>query len=130
QRFVYISGVGAGTNTRHWFRFKYAAEQALQDSGLEWAIVRPTWVYGPDDHALNRLLGFTRYLPFLPMFGNGKQNMQPIFVDDMASIIADAALRPEAANQLFEAGGPEVMSMNDVLKTAMDVAGRSRPILH
>jgi NADH dehydrogenase len=131
RRFVYLSGVGAAADAqKHWFRFKYAAEQHLQKSGLEWVVVRPTWVYGPGDHALNRLLGFTKFLPFLPLFGDGKQDMQPIFIDDIGTIAGEAARRPEAANQLMEAGGPEVMSMNEVLNTAMDVAGRKRPILH
>jgi NADH dehydrogenase len=126
-----VSGAGAAADaTKHWFRFKYQAEQHLRESGLEWVIVRPTWVYGPGDHALNRLLGFTKFLPFLPLFGDGKQDMQPVFVDDVGAVVGDAATKPEAANQVFELGGPEVMSMNEVLKTAMDVAGRRRPILH
>jgi NADH dehydrogenase len=87
-------------------------------------------VFGPGDHALNRLLGFTKFLPFLPLFGDGKQDMQPVFIDDVGAVVGDAATKPEAANQLFELGGPDVMSMNDVLKTAMDVADRRRPILH
>src|SRR5690606_27859743 len=99
-------------------------------SGLEWVIVRPTWVFGPEDQSLNRLLGFTRYLPFLPLFGDGEQAMQPVFIEDVGAVLADAATKPEAANQVFEIGGPEVMTMNEVLKTGMDVAGRKRPILH
>jgi NADH dehydrogenase len=131
KRFVYVSGVGAALGSpRHWFRYKAMAEQHLQDSGLEWTIVRPSWVYGPRDHALNRLLGFTRFLPFLPFFGDGKQDMQPVFVDDVGRIVTQAALAPEAANQLFELGGPEVMSMNQVLQTGLDVLGRRRFILH
>ena len=131
RRFVYVSGVGAAEGAeKHWFRFKHQAERHLQASGLEWVVVRPTWVFGPGDHSLNRLLGFTKFLPFLPFFGDGKQDMQPVFVEDVGAVLADAATRPEAANQLFELGGPEVMSMNDVLKTGMDVAGRKRPILH
>jgi uncharacterized protein YbjT (DUF2867 family) len=131
RRFVYVSGVGAGPEAqKHWFRYKYEAEQHLRQSGLEWAIVRPTWAFGPDDRALNRLIGFTKFLPVLPLFGDGTQAMQPVFVDDVGEVVAEAARRPEAANQLFELGGPEVMSMNDVLNTAMDVAGRKRPILH
>jgi NADH dehydrogenase len=131
RRFVYVSGVGAGPDaTKHWFRFKYGAERHLEASGLEWVVIRPTWVFGPGDHALNRLLGFTKFLPFLPLFGDGKQDMQPVFIDDVGAVVGDAATKPEAANQLFELGGPDVMSMNDVLKTAMDVADRRRPILH
>jgi uncharacterized protein YbjT (DUF2867 family) len=131
QRCVYVSGVGAAPDaTKHWFRFKYLAEQHLQQTGMEWVVIRPTWVFGPNDHALNRLLGFTKFLPFLPLFGDGKQDMQPVFIDDVARIVGEATRKPEAVNQVFELGGPEVMSMNDVLKTAMDVAGRRRPILH
>jgi uncharacterized protein YbjT (DUF2867 family) len=45
-------------------------------------------------------------------------------------IVAEASRKPQAANQVFELGGPEVMSMNDVLNTGLDVLGRKRPILH
>jgi NADH dehydrogenase len=131
KRFVYVSAVGADLNgPKHWFRYKAMAEEHLKASGLEWTIVRPSWVYGPRDHALNRLLGFTNFLPFMPMFGDGKQDMQPVFIQDVGRIVAQAAMAPEAANQLFEVGGPEVMSMDDVLKTGLDVKGRKRFILH
>jgi NADH dehydrogenase len=131
RRFVYVSGVGADAQAdKHWFRYKFQAEEHLRQSGLEWIVVRPTWVFGPDDHALNRLLGFTKFLPFLPLFGSGEQDMQPVFVEDVGEVVGEVARRPEAAHQVFELGGPEVMTMNEVLKTAMDVAGRRRPILH
>jgi uncharacterized protein YbjT (DUF2867 family) len=56
--------------------------------------------------------------------------MQPVFVDDVGRVVAEAALNPAAANQLFELGGPEVMSMNEVLTRALAVIGKKRPILH
>ncbi len=118
RRFVYMSGVGAAKESdKHWFRYKWEAEKYLQDSGIEWVIVRPTWVYGPDDVSLNRFLGFAKVLPFVPMFGKGEQMMQPVFIDDVGRVAADAALAPEAANRVFELGGPDVMSMNDVVRT-------------
>jgi NADH dehydrogenase len=131
QRFVYMSAVGASLDgPKHWFRFKGLAEQHLRDSGLDWTIVRPTWVYGPEDDSLNRLIGFSKFLPFVPLFGDGRQAMQPVFVDDVGRIVADAATRPEAAGEVFELGGPEVISMNEVLRTALDVMRRKRFILH
>ncbi len=131
RRFVYVSGVGAAKDAdRHWFRFKWEAEEYLKQSGLEWVIVRPTWVFGPGDVSLNRFLGFAKILPFIPMFGDGKQAMQPVFIDDVGRVLADAAQRPGAANTTFELGGPDVMSMNDVVKTALDVQGKKRPLLH
>jgi NADH dehydrogenase len=131
RRFVYVSGVGAAAGAaKHWFRFKWLAEQQVIGSGMEWVIVRPTWVYGPGDAALNKLLGFGRFLPFIPLFGDGRQDMQPLFIDDLAGILADAALRPEAAGQVLEAGGPEVMSLNSVLEAGLAAQGKKRFILH
>lgn len=131
KRFVYVSGVGASKEAeKHWFRYKWEAEDYVQKSGLEWVVLRPTWVYGPEDVSLNRFLGFASKLPFVPMFGNGKQDMQPVFIDDVARAAVDCALKPEAANLVFEIGGPEVMSMNDVVSTALEVLGKKRMLLH
>lgn len=131
RRFVYMSGVGASKESdKHWFRYKWEAENYLQASGIEWVIIRPTWVYGPDDVSLNRFLGLAKMLPFVPMFGNGEQMMQPVFIDDVGRVAADALIAPEAANKVFELGGPAAMSMNDVVRTALEVMGKRRALLH
>lgn len=131
RRFVYVSGAGAAADAeKHWFRFKWQAEEGVRASGVTHVIVRPTWVYGPEDVALNRFVGFAGWLPFVPLFGDGKQAMQPLFVDDLGRVLADALERSEADNQTFELGGPERMSMNEVINLALDVAGKKRPILH
>jgi NADH dehydrogenase len=131
RRFVYVSGAGASRDAeKHWFRYKWEAEDYLQHSGLEWVILRPTWVYGPKDVSLNRFLGFGKMLPFIPMFGSGEQAMQPVFIDDIGRVGADAATAPDAANTLIEVGGPERMTMNDVVRTALDVQGKKRALLH
>jgi NADH dehydrogenase len=87
-------------------------------------------VFGPGDHALNKLVGFTNLLPFLPLFGNGKQLMQPVYVDDVGRAAADLATKPDVTGQVYEIGGPQRMSMNEVLQTALSVKGRKRFILH
>jgi NADH dehydrogenase len=131
RRFLYVSGVGAAKDAeQHWFRYKWEAEDYLQHSGMEWVVVRPTWVFGPDDVSLNRFLGLGKMLPFIPMFGDGKQDMQPVFVDDVGRVVADAATKPEAAGKVLELGGPERMSMNDVVKTALEVQGKRKGLLH
>lgn len=130
QKFVYLSGVGAAPTGRHWFRAKWRAETAVRESGLSYTIIRPSWVYGPEDSALNRFLGMSRFLPFVPLIGNsGKQKMQPVFVDDVGRAVAESLENPAAENQLFELGGPEVFSMNDIVKAALEASGRKRPLL-
>ena len=131
QRFIYLSGVGASADAeKHWFVFKWQAEEAVRASGIAHVIVRPSWLYGPEDVALNRFLGFARWLPFVPTFGNGKQLMQPLFVDDLGRLLADAVERDDAIGETFEVGGPERLSMDEVVRAALAVTGRRRLILH
>ena len=130
KQYIYLSGAGTAPNGRHWFRAKQRAEAAVRESGLTHTILRPSWVYGPEDKALNRFLGMSRFLPFVPLIGAaGKQRMQPVFVDDVGRAVAESLDNPAAANQLFELGGPEVMSMSDVVRTALQVTGRRRLLL-
>jgi NADH dehydrogenase len=130
ERYVYLSGAGAAPEGRHWFRAKWRAETAVRESGLTYTILRPSWVYGPEDKSLNRFLGMARFLPFVPLIGNaGKQLMQPVFIDDVGRAAAESLDNPAAANQLFDVGGPDVMSMTDVVRTALQVAGRRRLLL-
>lgn len=130
KQYIYLSGVGAAPEGRHWFRAKWRAETAVRESGLTYTIIRPTWVYGPEDKSLNRFLGMARLLPFVPLIGNaGKQRMQPVFIEDVGRAVAESVDNPAAAGQLFELGGPEVMSMSDVVRTALQVSGKKRLLL-
>lgn len=129
--YIYLSGAGAAPDApKHWFRAKWQAEQAIMNSGLRYSIFRPSWVYGKEDNALNRFVNFARRLPFVPVVGDGKQRMQPVFVDDVSRAVADSLDNPGAADQLFEIGGPEVMTMDEVLRTMLSVMGKKKPLLH
>jgi NADH dehydrogenase len=129
-RVVYISGAGAAPDAeRHWFRAKWRAEEAVRASGITYTIIRPTWIFGPRDVSLNRFLGFARRLPFVPLTNAGGQLLAPVFIDDAASLAADALVDPAAADQVFELGGPETMTMREIVRRALQVAGLRRPIL-
>ena len=130
EQLLYISGAGAAPDAnRHWFRAKWRAEEAVRRSGIDWTIIRPTWIYGPDDVSLNRFLGFARRLPFVPMPSLGRQELAPVFIDDVARLAADALAEPAAVGRVFELGGPETLTMHGVVKRAMHAAGIRKPIL-
>lgn len=130
QRVVYISGAGAAPDAeRHWFRAKWRAEEAVRASGLTWTIIRPTWIFGPRDVSLNRFVGFARRLFSVPMTNTGSQLLAPVFVDDAAALAADSLVVDAAANQVFELGGPETLTMRRIIGTALRVAGLRRPII-
>ena len=129
-RLVYMSGAGAAPDApRHWFRAKWQAEEAVRASGRTWTIIRPTWIYGPRDVSLNRFVGFARRLRMVPMTNRGRQLLAPVFVDDVARLVADSLIEDAAMGQVFEIGGPETLSMRDIIGRALAVAGLRRPIL-
>ena len=131
HRLVYISGAGAAADaTKHWFRAKWRAEEAVRGSGITYTIFRPSWIYGPGDRSLNRFLGFARWLPFIPQIGDGQQLLQPVFVDDIGALVADALSTAAADNMTLEVGGPDTISMDDVIWLALNMMERRRYIVH
>jgi NADH dehydrogenase len=130
RRLVYLSGAGAAPDAKRvWFRAKARAESAVRASGLPFTIIRPTWIYGPRDVALNRFIGFARALPVVPLTNLGRQLMAPVFIDDVATLAADSLTDDAAIDQVFELGGPETMPMKEVVRRAISTAGVSRPIM-
>lgn len=129
--FVLVSGVGADEEGEyHWLRFKWQEEQHLKASGVPFTIIRPSWIYGPRDVSLNRFLGFAKFLPFIPVIGNGKTRINPLFVGDLAAHVAATPGKEGTLGKTFEIGGPTVMTMDEVIKTALQVAGKKRFLLH
>jgi NADH dehydrogenase len=126
--FVDISGTGAAQTARyHWLRFKWQEEQYIIGSGVPYTIFRPSWVFGPGDVSLNRFLGFARFLPFIPVIGGGSR-ISPLFVNDLAAhVVAAVAAGPKSGT--FEIGGPSVLTMNEIVRTALKVAGKRRFLL-
>lgn len=130
KRLVYLSGAGAAPDAeRHWFRAKWRAEEAIRGSGLTWTIIRPTWIFGPRDVSLNRFIGFARQLQVVPMTNFGGQQLAPVFIDDIGRLAADSLIDPAADGQVFEIGGPETLSMRQIIARALRVAGIRRVIV-
>ena len=74
-------------------------------------------VYGPRDRSLNKFVQFVRLLPVVPVIGNGQSRVQPVLVDDVARVVALAVDEPRATGQAFELGGPERLTMDEILRT-------------
>lgn len=130
RRFVYLSGAGAGQGRpQPWFRAKEMAEAAIFESGLEHGVLRPSWIYGPGDHSMNRFVAFCRSLPVVPVIGNGKTPVFPIHVEDVARQVVELVHRPEAAGKVLEAGGERTI-MDEVIHTIQAALGKRRPLVH
>jgi uncharacterized protein YbjT (DUF2867 family) len=130
RKYLYQSGVNVGPDApTPWFRAKWWGEEAVRASGIDHCIIRPSWAYGPEDRALNRFIFFHRWLPFVPVIGDGNQQLQPVFVEDVAEAHARASSL-DGPTGTFEIGGPDVLSMNQILETVMEIRGKRKPLIH
>lgn len=126
-RFVYVSGAGVGQNRPEpWFVAKDRAEAAVRASGLEHVILRPSWAYGEGDRALNRIARIARLSPIVPVLGWNRQKVMPVWAGDVGEAIARCFETASAWNETMEIGGPDVLSMREVVATLMRVLGRRR----
>lgn len=132
DRMIYLSGVGADSEAdRPWFRAKHMGEKAVREAGLDHTIVRPSWVYGPEDDSLNLFARLLRLVPgVFPQLGPGSQRINPVYVEDVAEAVTRSVDSEAARNTVFEIGGPVVYTMDGVVRVLMDRLGRRKPILH
>ena len=106
RRIVLMSALGTGPGaTVPYFRAKWAAEQAVASSGVEHAVLRPSFVFGTDGGALPRFLKIARLSPVTPVIGPGTQRVQPIWVDDLVRAVRLAA-EHDGTSDPIELEGP------------------------
>jgi len=128
--FIYISGAAADERSPNpAFRAKGRAERALRVSGLAYTILRPSLVYGPEDRVVNGIARALRMTPIMVVPGTGHQQLQPLFVDDLAACVV-LAIGGRGRNGIFEVGGPDAMAFDDLVRLVMEITGRRRPIVH
>lgn len=132
QRFVLMSALGTTETTKDavpYYAAKWAMERAVIESGLEYVVFRPSFVFGRGG-ALPTFVRQVRYSPIVTVIGSGKQRIQPIYVDDVAEYFSRAVDAPAAANRIFEIGGPEVVTWDELYLTIAKVLGKRRRLAH
>ena len=133
ERFVLMSALGTSETSKEtvpYYAAKWAEEQAVVSAGLEYTIFRPSFVFGRDGGALPTFMKQVRYSPVVTVIGPGLQRSQPIWVDDVAQICAQGVDHPQAANRMFELGGPDTVNWNELYLTIARVLGKRRRLLH
>ena len=130
SRFIYVSGAHVGQGRPEpWFVAKHRAETAVRTSELSWMILRPSWSYGEGDRALNRIARIVRFSPVVPVLGWTKQKVMPVWAGDVGEAIARAFETDAAWGRVFDIGGPEILTMRDVVATVVRHLGKRRLLL-
>ena len=133
SRYLHMSAMGSAEDSpSEYGRTKAAGEKAVRESGLSWTIFRPSVVFGPGDGFVSLLASLVAGNPgFIPVIGPGTTRFQPVAVEDVARVFADALEKPETAGRRFEIGGPDTLSLNDVYREIAAAVGKPRkPLVH
>jgi NADH dehydrogenase len=127
---VHVSAIGADPKSPSAYARSKAAGEAAVASLFSGAVIfRPSIVFGPEDDFFNRFAALARIAPALPLIGGGVTRLQPVFVGDVAKAVL-AGLRGEAGVRLpYELGGPEVMTLKEVMVRVLDYTMRRRPLV-
>ena len=120
KRIVHLSVSNASLESAlPYIRAKAQVEGILADTGVQYAIIRPTLIFGAGDLLLNNMAWALRRFPIYPVFGRGDYSVQPVYAGDVADQTVEAGSQPE--NSIADAAGPETFSYEQT-----DQAHRSR----
>src|SRR3979411_3211733 len=126
-RMVHVSAIGADENSlSRYARSKAAGEKAVLAAVPSATIMRPSVVFGPEDQFSNRFAALARISPFLPLIGGGVTRLQPVYVGDVATAVADAVDGNTRQGAVYELGGPEVLTMREIMEIILAVIERRR----
>lgn len=131
KRLIYLSQLDADRASAFPLpKAKGIAEEHIRKSGVPHTIIRSSVVFGPEDYFTNTLARFLRILPgFFPIPGDGRNLLQPLWVEDLVTCLIWALQNPEMVNQTYEIGGGEYFTLRQVLETLMTVTRVRRALI-
>jgi uncharacterized protein YbjT (DUF2867 family) len=128
RRIVHVSITNPSLDSHlEYFRGKAELEKALKETGLSYAILRPTVLFGAEDILINNIAWALRHLPVFGVFGDGQYRLQPIYVDDLAEIAIDQGKGGQ--NTIINAIGPQTFTYRGLVERISDAIGVRRPII-
>jgi uncharacterized protein YbjT (DUF2867 family) len=129
RRIMHVSSLGADANAPSMYqRSKARGEAVLNSSGLDISILRPSVIFGAEDKFLNTFASLQKMFPFIPLAGSTAK-FQPVWVEDVASAIVKCMDDKTTIGQTFEACGPEVFTLKQLVQLAGQYSGHDKPVI-
>ena len=131
KKLVYVSAIGAAEDPKFpYWHAKWQAEQAVTAGNLDYTILRPSLVFGPEDDFFNRLERLVRRTPVVPVAGDGQTRFQPIWVEDVVSCVVACLNEGVHDREIVEIGGSEYYSYNEIIDLIRRKVGTRKPKMH
>ncbi len=127
-RLLQMSSLRAGEGESHYLKSRGEAEKQVRESGLHWAIVRPSVIFGPGDGLYNRFAGLLRMLPVIPL-ARAKARFAPVYVGDVAEAMARILENPERDGHVYELYGRDVQTLGQIVRYTAGHLGLRRWVI-
>src|SRR6266849_6381965 len=129
RRIVHLSIANPSIDSHlPYYSGKDHVERAIVDSGLSYAILRPTVIFGVEDILIYDITWFARHFPVFAIPGSGRYQLQPIFVEDLADQAINSARQEN--NLVLDAVGPEIFAFEDLVKQIASAVGANPRFIH
>jgi len=131
EQFIYLSHIGSTRASAFpVHKAKGIAEEHIRKSGVPHTIIRSSVVFGPDDHFTTNFARLIRATPgILPIPGDGRSLLQPLWVEDLVTCMVWALQNPDMVNQTYDIGGGEYFTLRQIMETIMEVTHTRRLIM-
>ena len=124
---LHMSALGADLKSAsEYARTKAEAERQVLSIKPDAVILRPSVIFGPEDQFFNKFSSMSRFSPFMPLIGGGKTQFQPVYVGDVAEVVARAVEGKLQAGKTYELGGAEVLTLRRCMELSLEVINRKR----
>jgi NADH dehydrogenase len=131
RHFFHQSALGTRPGAKsEYHRTKWEAEELVRQSGIPHTILRPSLIYGLGDGFTIRLSEMLKLVPVIPVIGSGKSRVQPVYIDDVVSCMVKAVTGDAFLNEIYEIGGPDQLTYEEVTKAIAEAMGIKRPAVH
>lgn len=133
RRLIHLSALGVPNSAAEsapsmYLRSKADGEREIRESkNIDWTILRPSVIFGPEDKFLNLFATMQRFLPLMPIARAGTK-FQPVYVGDVAQAVVNALDNPQTFGKTYELAGPEVFTLGDLVRLAGRWSGSPRPV--
>ncbi len=128
KRIVHISITNPSADSHlPYFWGKAANEKAVIDSGISYAILRPTVLFGKEDILINNIAWLLRRMPVFGLPGDGSYKLSPVYVDDLAKLAVDSVYQKE--NYIWDAVGPDEFTFKEMVELIGEKTGTQKPLI-
>lgn len=131
KRLIHISALGTSPEAgSRYHKTKLAGEEAIKASELDYTIFRPSVIFGQDDAFINLFVPLIRRLPVVGIISSGNYKMQPLYIEDLITCMADSLNNDKTLGQTYEIGGGEALTFNEIIRNITMAMNKKRRHLH